>query len=141
MAPAGRPWASRSAFIHRPAKIQARAHPAGRNRRGVTELARHAERQEGLLALRDSPRAQSTFSRRVMTGEWQRPQRANYAPIGSLETPRRAMLAAQLAVGGDVLLTGAAACWLHGLIPHPPEIIDLVVSNARNVADPRGARV
>lgn len=88
-----------------------------------------------------APAAQRRLERLVLAGDHVRLQRGVSAAMGSLATPRRRLLAAQLTVGGRVRLTAAASLYCHELMDEPPDVVDLLVPSDRHVTAPRGARV
>ena len=104
-------------------------------------LAETAGRQLDLLTRRqclDAGMSEHTLRWRVSSGRWLRPHPGVYLTIPGRDdfatTATAALLAAQSgAAAADAALCGASAGHLWGLVPKPPERIEVVVPQRRSV--------
>lgn len=61
-----------------------------------------------------------------------------WVPAGVVLEYPRLCAAAVASIGGDVMVTGATALYLDGLVPQPPRSIELLLPHARHVAPRTG---
>jgi hypothetical protein len=111
----------------------------GKKQRTHQPLARLAERQHGVVSIRQLRRlgyAESTVAKAVASGRLHRLWRGVYAVGHTDLSPQGRCLAAVLACAPGAVLSHGSAAWLWGLYRHQPGTIDVTAPTRRHRKPP-----